>query len=29
MTQIIAAENIGTIQIVLDANGNRVEHHRS
>jgi hypothetical protein len=29
MTQIIAAENIDAIQIVLDANGNRVEHHQS
>jgi hypothetical protein len=29
MTQIIAAENIGAIQIVLDANGNSVGQRRS
>jgi hypothetical protein len=29
MTQIIGAEIIGATDIVLDANGNRVEHQRS
>jgi hypothetical protein len=29
MMQIIGAENIAATNIVLDANGNRVEHHRS
>jgi hypothetical protein len=29
MTQIIGAENIAATNIVLDANGNRVEHHRT
>jgi len=29
MLQIIGTETIGATTIVLDANGNRVEHHRS
>jgi len=29
MMQIIGAENIAATNIVLDANGNRVEHPRS
>jgi hypothetical protein len=29
MMQIIGPEKIGANNIVLDANGNRVEHHRS
>ena len=29
MLQIIGAEIIGATDIVLDANGNRVEHHRT
>jgi hypothetical protein len=29
MMQIIGAEKLGAANIVLDANGNQVEHHRS
>jgi hypothetical protein len=29
MMQIIDAETVGAANITLDANGNRVEHHRS
>jgi hypothetical protein len=29
MTQIIGTEKIGATNIVLDANGNRVEYHRA
>jgi len=29
MTQLVGAENMPATNIVLDANGNRVDHHRS